>query len=120
MTRGTSFHSAAAVCVSIGVVLAADTVAAQCTNDGSGTPGDGSLDAISKVVENRLTISDLFTLPCVGKGTLDYTKLFQHFKPEMPHVWELSPTREAKQISDALLIWKKLFPETIDATGTPS
>jgi sugar phosphate isomerase/epimerase len=48
-------------------------------------------------------------------GTLDYKQLFKHFRPEMPHVWELSPTREAQQIQDSLEIWKKLFPETIDA-----
>ncbi|MDE0827200.1 MAG: TIM barrel protein [Akkermansiaceae bacterium] len=53
-------------------------------------------------------------------GTLDYKKLFKHLRPEMPHVWELSPTRESEQIRDALLIWKKMFPETIDAPSTPA
>ena len=53
-------------------------------------------------------------------GTLDYQHLFRHFKPEMPHVWELSPTREAQQIRDALQIWKKLFPATIDASVVPA
>lgn len=46
-------------------------------------------------------------------GTLDYQNLLRHFKPEMPFTWELSPTRKAEQISEALVIWKKLFPETL-------
>jgi sugar phosphate isomerase/epimerase len=44
-------------------------------------------------------------------GTLDYQHLFRHLPPDLPHVWELSPSREADQISQALQIWKKMFPE---------
>lgn len=46
-------------------------------------------------------------------GTLDYKQLLAHFRPEMPHVWELSPTRRKAQIQDALFCWKELFPETV-------
>lgn len=44
-------------------------------------------------------------------GTLDFQHLLRHFHPGMPHVWELSPTRETEQIREALVVWKKLFPE---------
>ncbi|NNC88602.1 MAG: sugar phosphate isomerase/epimerase [Akkermansiaceae bacterium] len=46
-------------------------------------------------------------------GTIDYPPLMRHFRPEMPFVWELSPTREAEQIREALPVWNQLFPETL-------
>jgi sugar phosphate isomerase/epimerase len=47
-------------------------------------------------------------------GTLDYKNLLRHIPPALPHVWELSPTREAEQIRDALHVWNQLFPETLE------
>ncbi len=44
-------------------------------------------------------------------GTLDYEALLKFFPADCPLVWELSPTREAAEIRDALEIWKRLFPE---------
>jgi sugar phosphate isomerase/epimerase len=44
-------------------------------------------------------------------GTLDYSHLLRHFDPSLPHVWELSPRRPTEQISQALEIWQKMFPE---------
>lgn len=44
-------------------------------------------------------------------GTIDYKKLLKHISPALPHVWELSPTREADQIRDALAVWRELFPD---------
>lgn len=46
-------------------------------------------------------------------GELDYQKLLAHFPKNCPLTWELSPTRKAQQIRDALAVWKRLFPETL-------
>jgi sugar phosphate isomerase/epimerase len=47
-------------------------------------------------------------------GTLDYEQLLTHFKPTMPFVWELSPSRKKEQIASALFCWKEKFPETLE------
>lgn len=52
-------------------------------------------------------------------GTLDYNDLFQYFPKDCPLIWELSPTRKSRQISDALEIWKKLYPETLPPPLAP-
>jgi sugar phosphate isomerase/epimerase len=44
-------------------------------------------------------------------ATIDYSSLLPNFPPNAPLVWELSPSREASQIREALEIWKKEFPE---------
>jgi len=44
-------------------------------------------------------------------GTLDYAALLKFFPSGCPLVWELSPTREAAEIRNALARWKKEFPE---------
>jgi sugar phosphate isomerase/epimerase len=44
-------------------------------------------------------------------GTLDYGPLLKHFPANCPLVWELSPTREAAEIRQALVRWKTEFPE---------
>ena len=44
-------------------------------------------------------------------GTLDYAALLKFFPAGCPLVWELSPTREAGEIRDALARWKHKFPE---------
>lgn len=44
-------------------------------------------------------------------GTIDFKKLLRPVAPTLPHVWELSPTREAGQIREALEVWKLLFPD---------
>ena len=49
-------------------------------------------------------------------GELDFEKLLRHFKPGQPLVWELSPTRKTEQIKSALINWKNLFPETVNAS----
>jgi sugar phosphate isomerase/epimerase len=49
-------------------------------------------------------------------GELDFKKLLRHIEPSKPHVWELSPTREASQIKEALKVWKQAFPETLKPT----
>lgn len=46
-------------------------------------------------------------------GELDFDKLLRHVDPKLPLVWELSPTREASQIKEALQVWKAKFPETL-------
>jgi sugar phosphate isomerase/epimerase len=48
-------------------------------------------------------------------GELDFEKLLRHVDPKLPLVWELSPTREADQIKEALQVWKAKFPETLGA-----
>ena len=45
-------------------------------------------------------------------GELPYEELLQHFRPEMPFTWELSPTRKTEQILPALQLWKQKFPDT--------
>jgi sugar phosphate isomerase/epimerase len=44
-------------------------------------------------------------------GTLDYAELLKIFPPDCPLIWELSPTREAAEIRQALARWKSEFPE---------
>lgn len=44
-------------------------------------------------------------------GTLDYLEILPHFPLGCPLVWELSPTRLAGEIGDALAVWKHRFPE---------
>jgi sugar phosphate isomerase/epimerase len=44
-------------------------------------------------------------------GTLNYRELLQCFPPGCPLVWELSPSRDAKEIRSALVRWKSEFPE---------
>lgn len=46
-------------------------------------------------------------------GELDFKKLLRHIDPKKPFVWELSPTRKSAQIAEALEVWKKAFPETL-------
>ncbi len=46
-------------------------------------------------------------------GELDFKKLLRHIDPNKPFVWELSPTRKADQIKEALQVWKAMFPETL-------
>ena len=48
-------------------------------------------------------------------GELDFKKLLRHIDPSKPFVWELSRTREAEQIKEALQVWKAAFPETLHA-----
>ena len=43
-------------------------------------------------------------------GTLDYAAILRYFPPDCPLVWELSPTRDADDIRDALAVWKARFP----------
>ncbi|MDH4445819.1 MAG: sugar phosphate isomerase/epimerase [Akkermansiaceae bacterium] len=44
-------------------------------------------------------------------GTLDYAKILGFFPPNCPLTWELSPTRQASEIREALARWKTEFPE---------
>jgi len=44
-------------------------------------------------------------------GTLDYAKILGFFPPNCPLTWELSPTRQASEIREALIRWKAEFPE---------
>lgn len=46
-------------------------------------------------------------------GEIDFPKLLKHFKLEMPHTWELSPTHHSEQIKESLKLWKKQFPKTL-------
>ena len=48
-------------------------------------------------------------------GELDFKKLLRHIDPSKPFVWELSRSREAEQIKEALQVWKIAFPETLHA-----
>ena len=48
-------------------------------------------------------------------GELDFKKLLRHIDPNKPFVWELSRTREAEQIKEALQVWKAAFPDTLHA-----
>lgn len=48
-------------------------------------------------------------------GTLDYDELLKHFRPGMPYVWELSPSRREEQIRTALYCWKEKYPQTLEA-----
>ncbi len=44
-------------------------------------------------------------------GTLDYAALLKFFPADCPLIWELSPTRDAAEIRQALARWKQDFPE---------
>jgi sugar phosphate isomerase/epimerase len=44
-------------------------------------------------------------------GSLDYTPLLKHFPPHCPLVWELSPTRQTREIQAALARWRSEFPD---------
>ncbi len=44
-------------------------------------------------------------------GTLDYAALLKFFPADCPLVWELSPTRETREIKSALARWKSEFPD---------
>lgn len=44
-------------------------------------------------------------------GTIDYGSILPYFPAGAPLVWELSPTREAAQIREALDRWKYEFPD---------
>lgn len=44
-------------------------------------------------------------------GTLDYKKLLPFFPQDCPIVWELSPSRDAEEIKQALNVWRQVFPE---------
>lgn len=48
-------------------------------------------------------------------GELDFKKLLRHIDSSKPFVWELSRSREAEQIKEALQVWKVAFPETLHA-----
>ena len=43
-------------------------------------------------------------------GELDYKTLLPFFPGNAPMTWELSPTRKAEEIREALTVWKHLFP----------
>ena len=45
-------------------------------------------------------------------ATLDYAPILRHFPENAPLVWELSPTRDAALIREALKMWKDEFPES--------
>ncbi len=47
------------------------------------------------------------------QGSIDYNALMGHFTPDMPLVWELSPSRKAEDIKLALDKWKQLYPHTV-------
>ena len=44
-------------------------------------------------------------------GTLDYAALLKFFPADCPLIWELSPTRDAAEIRQALVRWQQDFPE---------
>ena len=44
-------------------------------------------------------------------ATIDYAGLIPHFPENAPLVWELSPTRDATQIREALEMWQAEFPD---------
>jgi len=44
-------------------------------------------------------------------GTLDYAALLKFFPSGCPLIWELSPSRDAKEIRKALVRWKSEFPD---------
>ena len=44
------------------------------------------------------------------QGSIDYAPLLEHIPPELPLVWELSPTRKAEDIRSALKIWRERHP----------
>ncbi|MCF7673839.1 MAG: sugar phosphate isomerase/epimerase [Akkermansiaceae bacterium] len=47
-------------------------------------------------------------------GTLDYGPILRFFPEGCPLTWELSPTREAAEIREALVRWKAEFPNRTD------
>jgi len=44
-------------------------------------------------------------------GELNYKKLLEFFPKDCPLTWELSPTRKASEIREALTVWRHLFPD---------
>lgn len=44
-------------------------------------------------------------------GDVDFAGLMRHITPGVPLVWELSRTREASQIKEALTMWREMFPQ---------
>jgi sugar phosphate isomerase/epimerase len=44
-------------------------------------------------------------------GTLDYDPILRFFPAGCPLTWELSPTRDAAEIREALVVWKTKFPD---------
>ncbi len=46
-------------------------------------------------------------------GTLDYEELLPWFPKDCPLIWELSPSREAGEIREALFRWKNEFPDRV-------
>lgn len=44
-------------------------------------------------------------------GELEFKALLPHFPEGCPMTWELSPTRKAGEIREALTVWKHLFPD---------
>ena len=47
------------------------------------------------------------------QGEIPYEELIPHFTNDLALVWELSPTRKAEDIKDALALWQQRFPETL-------
>ncbi len=46
-------------------------------------------------------------------GEMDFDTLLPFLAPEMPHTWELSPTRTPDEVRDALKTWKERFPNRV-------
>jgi sugar phosphate isomerase/epimerase len=44
-------------------------------------------------------------------GSLDYDSLLRHVPPGTPLTWELSPSRKADEVRDALHLWRAKFPD---------
>jgi sugar phosphate isomerase/epimerase len=44
-------------------------------------------------------------------GSIDFPKLLPLVPKGLPIVWELSPTRDAEDIRDALTVWRRIFPD---------
>jgi sugar phosphate isomerase/epimerase len=43
-------------------------------------------------------------------GEIDFKDLLSRFPDDAPLTWELSPTRKAEEIREALIVWQHLFP----------
>jgi len=46
-------------------------------------------------------------------GELDFKELLKLVDPNLPHTWELSPTRGKEQILEAKKIWELAFPDSL-------
>lgn len=46
-------------------------------------------------------------------GTIDYAPLLTRFPAGCPLIWELSSTRSSAEITEALAIWRKMFPDRL-------